>query len=108
MTREEVQDLSIVLKGGGLTVREVLRELTRLGYVNEKTGKPYSFSMVNGWCRGVSSQRGFRKPCLVGLSEEERLLHDAEMRERQLSRMRKWRESHREYLREYMREYYRL
>ena len=104
MNREEVRELSISLKRRGMTVKEILVELSRLGCENDR-GLPYSYTMVNGWCRGICSQRGFRNPSLVGLSEEERREHDAEMRARRLERMRAWRERHPQYGREYMRDY---
>jgi len=105
MNRVEVEALSVVLKRRGLTVREIVDQLSVRGCVNELTGRAYGYYTVNVWCRGVFSQRGYRKPNLVGMSVEERALHDAEMRARQLSRMRIWRERHPDYGREYMREY---
>jgi len=108
MTREEVEELSVVLKRRGLTVGEIISQLSSRGLLNASTGRAYGHYTVNVWCRGVFSQRGYRKPCLVGLSLDERSVHDAEMRSRQLSRMRIWRERHPGYGREYMREYNRL
>ena len=105
MDRADVEELSVVLKRRGLTVGEIVSQLSARGILNEATGRAYGYYTVNVWCRGVFSQRGFRKPCLVGLSSDERSLHDAEMRARQISRMRIWRERHPGYGREYMRDY---
>lgn len=97
--------LSVVLKERGLTVGEIVLHLSLGGYVNDRTGRPYTKTTVGEWCRGVFSQRGYRKPHLVGMSADERAVHDAEMRARQISRMRIWRSRHPDYGREYMKAY---
>jgi hypothetical protein len=47
-------------KINGLTNREIHQLLKSKGYINAMTGKPYGYSTISGWNRGINKQSGRR------------------------------------------------
>lgn len=105
LDREAARSRAVELKGGGLTLREVVVRLCDECYENELTGRSYGSWTVREWCVGVCDLRGHRHPHLLGMGEEERRLHGIEMRERKLRRVREWRLRNLDRVREYERWY---
>lgn len=98
MTYEEARDFTVRRKKQGATYNEIIEELQVQGAINRRTGKPYKRPIIAKWCQKASGggpligdQRGYRHPHLIGLTAEEREIHDAEMHRRKLERSNQWR-----------------
>lgn len=79
--REQAKQRAQELKAQGLTCEEVVTQLKNEGYRKQEPfyrgGPCYGVYTVRKWCKGISSQAGYRNPRLQTDEERKRIAYEA-------------------------------